>query len=71
MTCFEEAVGLFKRHNKPLLYGWLYGRARLVRFTEGMIELEKGDLMLTERRQEIAAYLKEWTGQAVAGGGIG
>ncbi len=60
---FEEVVDLFRQHSKPLLYGWLHGRARLVRFAEGMIELEKGDLILTERRQEIAAFLKEWTGQ--------
>ncbi len=60
---FEEVVGLFKQHEKPLLYGWLHGRARLVRFAEGVIELEKGDLMLTERRQEMAMLLKEWTGR--------
>ncbi|MEM8950100.1 MAG: DNA polymerase III subunit gamma/tau [Pseudomonadota bacterium] len=60
---FEEVVKLFKQRKKPLLYGWLHGRARLVRFAEGLIELEKGDLMLSERRQEIAALLKEWTGK--------
>lgn len=60
---FGDVVELFKLHNKPLLYGWLHGRARLVRFADGMIELEKGDLMLSERRQEIAGLLKEWTGK--------
>lgn len=61
--CFEDVVLLFKQHNKPLLYGWLHGQARLVRFEPGVIELERGDMMLSERRQEMAALLREWTGQ--------
>ncbi|MDH3664734.1 MAG: DNA polymerase III subunit gamma/tau, partial [Alphaproteobacteria bacterium] len=61
--CFEDAVHLFKRHDKPLLHGWLHGQARLVHFAPGLIELEKGDMLLAERRQEMAALLKEWTGQ--------
>ena len=61
---FEEVVALFKRHDKPLLHGWLHGRARLVRFKPGLIELEQGDPLLDDRRQEMAALLREWTGQA-------
>ena len=29
-----------------------------------MIELKKGDMLLSERRQEMATLLKEWTGQS-------
>ena len=61
---FEGVVALFRRYDKPLLHGWLHGRARLVRFQPGLIELEQGDPLLTDRRQEMAALLKEWTGQA-------
>ena len=61
---FEDVVLLFKRHKKPLLYGWLHGQARLVHFEPGKIELERGDMMLSERRAEMAALLKEWTGEA-------
>jgi len=57
-------VQLFKRHGKPLLYGWLHGQARLVHFEPGKIELERGDMMLSERRSEMAVLLKEWTGEA-------
>ena len=60
---FPELVDLFRRHNKPLLYGWLHGRARLVHFEPGKIELERGDPLLAERRQEMAALLKSWTGR--------
>jgi DNA polymerase-3 subunit gamma/tau len=60
---FEDAVLLFKRNGKPLLYGWLHGQARLVHFEPGKIELERGDMMLTERRQEMASLLREWTGE--------
>ena len=59
---FEDLVRLFKQHDKPLLHGWLHGRARLVRFEPGLIELQRGDMMLSERRQEMAGLLKEWTG---------
>ena len=62
--CFEDVVQLFKRHGKPLLYGWLHGQARLVHFEPGKIELERGDMMLSERRSEMAVLLKEWTGEA-------
>ena len=62
-STFEQAVDLFKRHGKPLLYGFLHGQARLVRFEPGMIELARGTMMLSERRQEMAALLREWTGQ--------
>ncbi len=61
---FRALVELFRRHNKPLLYGWLHGRARLVRFESGVLALEKGDLMLSERRQEMAALLNDWTGHS-------
>ncbi|MEL6963610.1 MAG: DNA polymerase III subunit gamma/tau [Pseudomonadota bacterium] len=60
---FEDAVLLFKAHAKPLFYGWLHGQARLVHFEFGKIELQRGDMMLAERRQEMAACLREWTGQ--------
>jgi DNA polymerase-3 subunit gamma/tau len=60
---FEDAVLLFKKNGKPLLYGWLHGQARLVNFEPGKIELERGDMMLTERRQEMASLLREWTGE--------
>lgn len=60
---FAEIVTLFKRRGKPLLYGWLHGQARLVHFEPGKIELERGDMMLTERRQEMASLLREWTGE--------
>ncbi len=60
---FEDAVLLFKKHGKPLLYGWLHGQARLVHFEPGKIELERGDMMLSERRQEMASLLREWTGE--------
>ena len=63
VATFEDAVKLFKRHDKPLLHGWLHGQARLVRFEPGMIELQKGDMMLAERRQEMATLLKAWTGK--------
>jgi len=58
---FEAVVALFKQHKKPLLHGWLFGQAKLVRFSEGLIELQKGDLPLGDRRQEIASLLREWT----------
>jgi DNA polymerase-3 subunit gamma/tau len=60
---FAAAIELFRARGKPLLYGWLHGRARLVRFAEGVIELERGDVLLTERRQEIASCLADWTGR--------
>ncbi len=60
---FEEAVALFKRHGKPLLYSWLHGQARPVRFEQGLIEIEKVSLPLGERRKEISACLQEWTGR--------
>ncbi|MEZ5932264.1 MAG: DNA polymerase III subunit gamma/tau [Alphaproteobacteria bacterium] len=60
---FGEAVDLFWRHDKRLLHGWLHAQARLVRFEPGMIELEGGNKMLSERRQEMAALLREWTGR--------
>ena len=34
----------------------------MVHFEPGKIELEKGDQLLTERRQEMASLLREWTG---------
>ena len=56
-------VALFRRNKKPLLHGWLHGRAKLVHFEPGKIELEKGDQLLSERRQEMAALLRSWTGE--------
>jgi DNA polymerase-3 subunit gamma/tau len=61
---FEEAVELFRRHGKPLLHSFLHGQARLVRFAPEVIELERGNGMLSGRRQEMAALLRTWTGQA-------
>ena len=46
-----------------LLHSWLHSRAKLVHFEPGKLELERGDLMLTEKRQEIAGLLREWTGE--------
>ncbi len=60
---FPALVELFRRHNKPLLHGWLHGRAKLVHFEPGRIELERGDPFLAERRQEMATLLKSWTGR--------
>ena len=60
---FEGVVELFRLHNKPLLHGWLHGRAKLVHFEPGKIELEKGDQILTDRRQEMASLLRTWTGE--------
>jgi len=60
-STFEEVVELFRAHNKPLLHGWLHGRAKLVHFEPGKIQLEKGDQLLTERRQEMASLLRSWT----------
>lgn len=60
---FPSLVNLFRINRKPLLHGWLHGRGKLVDFQPGLIVLEKGDPFLTERRQEIAALLKNWTGR--------
>ncbi len=60
---FEEVVALFWLNRKPLLHGWLHGRAKLVRFEPGTIELEKGDQLLTDRRQEMGNLLRSWTGK--------
>ncbi|MGI9449156.1 MAG: hypothetical protein ACR2QH_00620, partial [Geminicoccaceae bacterium] len=62
-SAFEDVVALFRLHNKPLLHGWLHGRAKLVHFEPGKIELEKGDQLLAERRQEMASLLRTWTGE--------
>ncbi|MGI9436215.1 MAG: DNA polymerase III subunit gamma/tau [Geminicoccaceae bacterium] len=60
---FAEAAALFKQRKKPLLYGWLHGRARLVDFQPGKIELESGDQLLADRRREMAELLTSWTGE--------
>jgi DNA polymerase-3 subunit gamma/tau len=60
---FEAVVDLFRQHRKPLLHGWLHGRAKLVRFETGRIMLEQGDQLLSERRQEMASLLRTWTGE--------
>ncbi len=60
---FAEVVDLFRQRKKPLLHGWLHGRARLVTFEPGKITLEKGDQILAERRQEMTQLLREWTGE--------
>ena len=37
---FAEAVELFERFGEPMLHGWLYQAARVVRFEPGRIELQ-------------------------------
>ncbi len=60
---FGEVVELFRANKKPLLHGWLHGRAKLVAFEPGKIELERGDQLLADRRQEMAGLLRSWTSE--------
>ena len=62
-STFEEVVELFRLNKKPLLHGWLHGRARLVHFETGKITLQKGDQLLADRRQEMTNLLRSWTGE--------
>jgi DNA polymerase-3 subunit gamma/tau len=60
---FAEAVELFQRFGEPMLYGWLYQAARLVRFEPGRIELQLGADTPTGLPGRIAAALGRWTGR--------
>jgi hypothetical protein len=58
---FEEAVELLKLRGEPLLHGWLYQAARLVRFEPGRIELILGPGTPPGLPGRVAEALGCWT----------
>jgi DNA polymerase-3 subunit gamma/tau len=60
---FTEVVELFQRCGEPLLHGWLYQAARLVRFEPGRIELILGPGTPPGLPGRVAEVLGRWTGR--------
>ncbi len=60
---FESIIALFKRKKEPMIVHHLYTEARLVSFARGKIELNFGDSVGRDVPAEIAAKLKEYSGQ--------
>jgi DNA polymerase-3 subunit gamma/tau len=60
---FAEVVELFQRCGEPLLHGWLYQAARLVRFEPGRIELILGPGTPPGLPGRVAEVLGRWTGR--------
>jgi len=60
---FAEAVALFERFGEPMLHGWLYQAARLVRFEPGRIELRLAPGTPPDLAGRVAAALGRWTGE--------
>ena len=60
---FEEAVAMFERFGEPMLHGWLYEAARLVRFEPGRIELRLAPGTPPDLPGRVETALMRWTGR--------
>jgi DNA polymerase-3 subunit gamma/tau len=60
---FAEAVALFERFGEPMLHGWLYQAAQLVRFEPGRIELRLAPGTPPDLPGRVAAALGRWSGR--------
>jgi DNA polymerase-3 subunit gamma/tau len=60
---FAETVELFRARGAPMLHGWLYQAARLVRFEPGRLELILAPGTPADLPGRVAESLREWTGR--------
>lgn len=60
---FLQLVDLFKNNGEVLLYNWLVGNVRLVKFESGRLEISVCESLPSDFVGRVSDCLKKWTGQ--------